>query len=526
MRLSVDLQRQIIQYHSSNPEFSNRKIAKLLGISHNTVAKVLELLRACKKEVSELNKLNDYQFSICLGSHYKKPHHKKKIEPDWDYIHNELKKRDITLNLLWQEYRIDYSEGLSYSQFAKKYRNWKKKNRLAMKQTYKCGEQILVDFCGRTMPVTNPNNGKVRAVQVFVGVLGASGKIFAIAVESQKIKDWLTCHIEMFRYFEGVPQIVVTDNLKSAVIKNTRKTLEINKSYSQLAEHYDFAILPTRPRKPRDKGLAETCVQIVQRGILAKLRNRTFFSIEELNSAIYEEIEIINHNTTKRFKISRQEQYLVIDKPFLKPLPKQCFEVKTWIYARRVNEFYRVQVDGVSYSVPYTYTNKHVDIALNKKVIEIYHQRERIATHLIAVNPEQLDVLNESHMPEEHRKQKTNNKDFYLNWAIKIGNDFHLWVEEFLSDNSKYALNLRKIHDFKEWISDKQYESRLNLAGTFAIQIGCYSITNIKNIVKSESYKLFGNKSPKTNDSNHENIRGSTYYKNLVTNCSKGGVIC
>lgn len=234
----------------------------------------------------ELAELGDKNFRSQIDTQPQTPQQKGKPEPVWDDIYDEMKKRDMTLELLWQEYRIDNPEGLSYSQFARKYRAWRKTNRLSMKQTYKHGEQVLVDFCGRTMPIQNPQTGEIKQVQVFVAVLGSSGYIFAFAVESQKISDWLRCHIAMFYYFASIPQEVVTDNLKSVVITNNKQNLSLNQSYVELARYYNFAIVPTRPRHPKDKGIAEVSVQIVQRGILAKLRHCTFFSIAELNEAI------------------------------------------------------------------------------------------------------------------------------------------------------------------------------------------------------------------------------------------------
>lgn len=516
MRLDIKIQRQIIQYHTLNSSFSNRKIARMLGLSHTTVGRVITLFQKCDLRYDELAILPNKAFTEQLGSKLQKLAQLKKVEPDWDYICGELKKRDMTLMLLWQEYRIDYQEGLSYSQFARKYQQWRKTNRLSMRQHYKAGEQALIDFCGRTMPIKNSDTGEIRKVQVFVGVLGASGYIFACAVESQKINDWLRCHIEMFRYFEGVTEQVVTDNLKSAVITNTKTRLQINQSYAELAEYYNFAINPTRPRKPQDKGLAEVSVQIVQRGILAKLRNRTFFSLDELNEAIALGLIELNNKTTKRFIVSRYEQFLQFDKPYLTPTPPVKFEIKEWHYHQRVDEFYQVNINGVRYSVPYQYAHKQIDIAVSDRLIEMYYQRQRIASHPIATNG-RLEAIDMYHMPKDHQYQVEASPDYLRQWANKLGDNSHLWIDEFLSNKQDYARNVRKARDLKQWIIENQYENRLDDACKSAIAMNSFSISTLQNLIKSKSYLKLNNKINQTaTDIQHENVRGGSYYQNIL----------
>lgn len=525
MRLDIRIQRQIIQYYTLNPSFSNRKIASMLSISHSSVGRVIALFHKCHLNYHELNALPNRAFSETLGTTLKQPHQSKKGEPDWDYVCGELKKRDLTLSLLWQEYRIDYPNGLSYSQYAKKYKQWNKTNRLSMRQHYKVGEQVLIDFCGRTMPIKNPITGEVRKVQVFVAVLGASSYIFAYAVESQKINDWLQCHIEMFRYFEGVPEQVVTDNLKSAVITNTKTRLNINQSYAELAEYYNFAINPTRPRKPQDKGLAEVSVQIVQRGILAKLRNHTFFSLDELNDAIALELIELNNKNTKRFVVSRYEQFEQYDKPYLNPVPEIKFELKNWFYSQRVDEFYQININGVRYSVPYQYAHKKVDIAVSKNLVEIYYQRQRIGSHPIA-SEGRLEVIDVSHMPKDHKYQAEVSMDYLSQWAQKLGDNAYLWTNEFLTNKRDYAQNLRKFRNLKTWVIENQFDNRLDPACKCAISMNVFNTSTLKNIIKSQSYLRFDDKDDQEKisvDIQHENVRGSHYYQNILQNNRNSG---
>ncbi|OAV01449.1 MULTISPECIES: IS21 family transposase [Moraxella] len=518
MRLDTFLQREIIRLHTFNPNYSNREIARILDLSPTTVGTLLEKFKQSNLSYKQLSELADKDFRSQIGSQLQAPQQKGKPEPIWDDIYDELKKRDMTLELLWQEYRIDNPSGLSYSQFARKYRAWRKTNRLSMKQTYKQGEQVLVDFCGRTMPIQDPKTGKIKYVQVFVAVLGASGYIFAFAVESQKINDWLRCHIAMFNYFAGIPQQVVTDNLKSAVITNNKQNLSLNQSYVELARYYDFAIVPTRPRHPKDKGLAEVSVQIVQRGILAKLRHRTFFSIEELNEAISEQLIELNNKTTKRFTTSRYEQYLLYDKPFLTQLPARTFELKKWQYDVKVNEFYQIMIDGVCYSVPYNYAHHTINIAISDKLVEMYYQHQRIASHALAEDG-QSEVIDYNHMPPDHQYQAQNNPDYLRQWSKKLGDNCYLVIDELLNDKSQYASNLRKLIDFKKWVIENDYEDRLDEASSFAINAGIFSLSRLKSLVSSKNYQRIhlDNKAKKPKPrQTHDNVRGSEYYSSMM----------
>ena len=355
MRIETDKIRQAVRL--LNLEYSQRETAKQVSISRDSVKVIYEKLKLFPIHNSELNlftnlELLDY-FEISRVANYPT----RKIYPDFEYVNQELKKRDMTLELLWQEYIAQYAKGLSYSRFCEVFRNFQKKRHSSMRQSFKSGEALLVDFCGRTMEITSPLDGSKSYVQVFVGVLGASAYTFAYAVPSQKVEHWLECFIQAFKHIGGVPDTIITDNLKSAVIKNNKSGLEFQKDFEDFAAHYDFAIMPTRPRHPKDKGLAEVSVQIVQRSVLASLRNQKFFSIDELNQAIQQKMDIINRKTTRRFTISRYEQFLALDGKDLNPLPLYPYELCTWKRSVRVSEFYRVEYQSNQYSVPYTYAH-------------------------------------------------------------------------------------------------------------------------------------------------------------------------
>ena len=267
MQTPIITQREIVRLLEQR-QLSNRAIARQLSISHNTVAVIRSRLQVTGLSHSELVTQTDETFARALGT-TRKPSKTETLLPEWHELQTELQKRDITLALLWEEYRLanqnQLERCLSYSQFARRFRQWLKQQRISMRQFHKPGEKVFVDFCGRTMPIINPDSGESTPAQVFVGVLGGSGLTFAYAVPSQKTHDWIECHIKMFDFFGGVPQQVVPDNLKSAIIKHNRDEVITNAAYADWAEHYDVLIAPARSRKPKDKSLAEVGVQIVQR---------------------------------------------------------------------------------------------------------------------------------------------------------------------------------------------------------------------------------------------------------------------
>lgn len=510
MRIETDKIRQAVRL--LNLEYSQRETAKQVSISRDSVKVIYEKLKLFPIHNSELNlftnlELLDY-FEISRVANYPT----RKIYPDFEYVNQELKKRDMTLELLWQEYIAQYAKGLSYSRFCEVFRNFQKKRHSSMRQSFKSGEALLVDFCGRTMEITSPLDGSKSYVQVFVGVLGASAYTFAYAVPSQKVEHWLECFIQAFKHIGGVPDTIITDNLKSAVIKNNKSGLEFQKDFEDFAAHYDFAIMPTRPRHPKDKGLAEVSVQIVQRSVLASLRNQKFFSIDELNQAIQQKMDIINRKTTRRFTISRYEQFLALDGKDLNPLPLYPYELCTWKRSVRVSEFYRVEYQSNQYSVPYTYAHLQVDIKIMQSAIHVFYEREKIAEHTINQGIHQ-DICLDEHMSPEHLAQKGLSKDEIIFWADRMGSHTSQYVNHILSQKRDLAKNIKSLNKFREWIVDKQKSHCLEGACQFAMERQIFTLKRLESIITNNAFLI-----QKTSDiqprppTPHQNIRGADYY--------------
>ena len=298
MKIPVLIQRKIFEFLTQGS--THRQIAKRVKVSPTTVGVIAKKLNEIQIPITDVFDLSNQEFIDLIQTKVVNNVEKCKPVPDFTYINDQMKVRDMTLKQLWLEFKETQPDCVSYSRFAKLYKQWLKKLHPSMRQNFAAGQTLLVDFCGKTMPLHDLKSDKVRNVQIFVGVLGASSLITAIASETQQIHDWLKCFTATFDRIGGVPREVITDNLKAAVIKTGRKGTLFNKTFEQFADYHDFAILNTRPRTPQDKGLAEVSVQIIQRSVLVKLRNRIFFSLEELQKALDVEVDKINRTITKR----------------------------------------------------------------------------------------------------------------------------------------------------------------------------------------------------------------------------------
>ena len=437
------------------------------------------------------------------------------IEPDFPSIHQELKRKGVTKQLLWQEYRQQYpDEGYSYAQFCHRYREWLGRQQRSMRQVHRAGEKLFVDYCGPTMPVVNPDTGEVRQAQVFVAVLGASNYTFAYASWSQKQQDWLNAHVKAFEFFGGVPELVVPDNLKSAVRKTHRYEPDINPSYQQLAAHYQTAIVPARPYKPKDKAKAEVGVQIVERWIMARLRHQTFFTLASLNQAIRFLLEDLNQRPFKKLPGTRLSQFNQLDKPALHPLPTQPYQY-TDIKQARVHIDYHVEYDKHYYSVPHHLVKQLVEVQASDNTIAIYRQGKRIASHPRSYRQGAHSTCAE-HMPRAHQAMQEWSPGRFLSWAGDIGAETREVVNHLLQEKRHQEQSYRRILALLS--NAKKYgRDRLNKACARALLINSPTRSSVESILKQGLDNV-----PLETPCNaiqeelclehHENIRGEDYY--------------
>lgn len=511
MKTPIAIQRDIVRLIEQR-NLSNRAIALLTQVSHNTVGELRSKLQHSGQTWEALSHLNDHAFAMQLGT-LPNPNPSGKHFPDWAMVQRELQTRDMTLALLWEEYAQALQNQpmlrLSYPHFTKCYRGWLKKQRISMRQVHLPGDKLFVDFCGKTMPVTNQETGEVTLVQVFVGVLGASGYTFAYAVPTQRIHDWIECHVKALEFFGGVPQQVVPDNLKSAVLKHTSKEIVNNPAYADMAEHYDLLINPARSRKPKDKSLGELGVQIVQRWVLAPLRKRVFFSIDELNAAITQRVRLLNDKTSKTYIQSRTERFLLLDAPALRALPPHRYEISNWQYRVRVPDDYHITYQSSHYSVPHQYRGQLVDLRVTHSTLEVLLNRYRIASHPLCKSPGK-STLND-HMPIEHLRQSEEDPDALLAWAQDIGANVHEWVRRNLEQRRDFANGLKSVRRLRRWARQEQNHHRLESACEFALRLDAMGFSRLQSIIRNHSDQ----RPPVENTAwvqQHDNLRGADYY--------------
>jgi transposase len=388
-----------------------REIARRVGVAASTVRTTIRRFEAASLSWPLPEEMTDAALEARLfASGGTKQGHRRQIEPDWTAIHRELKRKHVTLSILWDEYIEHNPEGYRYSRFCELYRTWEGKLSVTMRQTHVGGDKLFVDYAGDTVPViVDRLTGEMRQAQIFVGVLGASNFTYAEATWTQGLSDWIGAHTRAFATIGGVPRLLVPDNAKVAVIKACLYEPQVNRTYAEMAAHYGTAVLPTRPGRPRDKAKVEVAVLVVERWILARLRHRRFYSLAELNAAIAKLLKRLNEEKPLR-RLGRTRRQLLeeLDRPELKPLPVDPYVFAQWRVCR-VGIDYHVEVEKHFYSVPYRFARAEVEVRLTSRTVEMFVRGERIAVHQRSSGNGKHTTITD-HMPSSHRR--------YADWTI------------------------------------------------------------------------------------------------------------
>lgn len=488
---------------------SNRQIGQALGIAHTTVSDYLR-----RAEVANIS----YETGLEIGHDElerrlfpaKAPASVQRPQPDWAYIHSELKRKHVTMDLLWREYKEAHFQGLQYSTFCEHYRKWAGKLNVSMRQHHAPADKLFVDYAGTTIDVVDGNTGEVRHAQVFVAVLGASNYTFAEATWTQGIADWVGSHVRALNFFGGSPRCVVPDNLKSGVTRAVFFEPTINETYADWARHYGIAILPARVRKPKDKAKVEGAVLIAERWIIAALRNERFFSLNALNRTIAELLERLNTRPFKKMPGSRQSTFENLDKPELLPLPSQPYEFADW-QKRRVGIDYHVEVDGHYYSVPYQHAKEEVLVRIGEKTVEAYLRGKRIASHLRKHSKARHTTAPE-HMPANHKAIADWTPAKFRIQAQKIGPHTLAVVEHQLNTRKYPEQAYRSCVGILRHINTHGKEA-LEQACELALQINSANYRSISSILKTGKAKPVEQQSQQALlPEHHSNVRGADYY--------------
>lgn len=340
-------------------------------------------------------------------------------EPDWASLTCELKRPGVNLTVLWEEYRQVHRDGYGYSRFCDLFREFERRLSPVMRQHHAAGDKVFVDYSGKKLAIVDPATGVVREAEIFVGVLGASNYTYAEVTWTQGLADWIGAHVRMFRHFGGVPRLVVPDNLKAGVHKASFYDPELNRSYGMMAAHYGVGVLPTRPRRPRDKAKVEAGVRLAQTYILGRLRHQTFFSLAEANAAIAGALTQLNGHVMRRLGVSRQDLLESVERPALAALPDTDYEFAEWRLAR-VSPDYHVEVAGYFYSVPHGLIREQVDIRATARTIEVFHRGRRVAAHQRRYGGRRHGT-DPDHMPSAHRRYAEWTPERFRRWGRSIG---------------------------------------------------------------------------------------------------------
>jgi len=435
--------------------------------------------------------------------------------PDYAVVHQELKKKGVTLQLLFEEYRVAQGDkGYGYSQYCRYYGLWRATQKPSMRQVHRAGEKLFLDYAGPTVEIIDGATGEIQNAQIFVATLGASNYTYAEATWDQTLPNWIGSHVRAFAFFGGVPALLVPDNLKSAIIKACRFEPDVNTTYGDLACYYGTAILPARPYKPKDKAKVECAVLVVERWILARLRHHTFFSLHELNTLIRQLLVDLNERPFKKMPGCRKSVFESLDKPALRPLPERPYEYAEFKKAR-VHIDYHVQVDGHYYSVPFSLVKKEIDVRLTPSTIECIHKGERVASHARSVLGGFTTCV--EHMPKAHQKHLEWSPGRFLNWGIDIGPSTRDLVQHLLEKKPHPEQGYRACLGLLSLA--KQYnKERLEAACKRSLAIGAPTGRSVKSILASGLDKVALNSAVETQPVLpliHENIRGAAYYDSV-----------
>jgi transposase len=431
--------------------------------------------------------------------------------PPMAEIHLELRKKGVTLQLLWEEYKEKYPDGYQYSQFCEHFRRWQKTLDLSLRQEYRAGEKMFIDFAGKGIPVVNPVTGEITKAEIFVIVLGASNYTYAEAVESQNLQSWIGAHVRAFEYFGGVTEILVPDNLKSGVTKACRYEPDLNPTYLDMCRHYGTVVIPARVSKPRDKAKVEAGVLLVTRWITAALRHHTFFSIAEINEKIEELLERLNTRKFKKLDTSRKELFETIERPSLKPLPVTRYEYAEWKKVT-VNIDYHIEVSGHFYSVPYQLVRKQVEVRLTSTMVEVLYQGRRIAIHQRSYRKGKFTTIGE-HRPKSHQRYLEWTPSRIISWAEKTGPATTKLVETIMSTRPHPEQGFRSCLGILT-LGNKYPAERLEAASKRALHIRSHSYRSMKSILKSNLDRVaLPEQKEVSTVVEHDNIRGQEYFK-------------
>lgn len=491
-------------------QLSVREIAGSCGLPTSTVGDYLQRAQAAGLSWPLPEGITDTELAERLAkpAASSPPSSPAKTLPDWRGIHEQLRRKGVTLQLLWQEHHQAHPEGYQRSQFCQLYRDWAKTLEPVLRQVHQPGQKLFVDWAGLKAPIQQAD-GSVTEASLFVAVMGFSNKTYVEAFANEQLEHWIAGHCHAFRFYGGLTRAVVPDNPKTAVTRPCRYEPVLHRSYQEMAEHYGTVILPARIKKPRDKAKAETGVQIVERQILAPLRDQRFFSVGELNQAIRPRLDKLNAQEFQKLEGSRNSWFESQEKPALLPLPAQAFELATWGKAT-VNIDYHAVVDYHGYSVPYHLVHQELETRSTANTVELFHHGKRVAAHVRSYLPGKFTTL-EEHRPKSHQRYLDWTPGRLIDWARKTGPQCAHLVEQILKDKPHPEMGFRSCLGIIR-LGKGVGAERLEGACARALRFGTCSYQSIKSILENGLDRQEAEPELPLQSPAHENVRGQTYY--------------
>jgi transposase len=508
-RIAMRQIREVLRLHLQ-AGLSYAECGRALKVPKSTVGATVLMARAAGVDWALAQALDDAELERRL---YRPPvpRASRQLEPDWAHIHQELKRRSVTLQLLWEEYARSNELAYKYTSFCIKYRAWAAGLARSMRQIHPAGERLFIDYAGQTMPIVDAATGEITAAQIFVATLGASNYTFACATPRQTMVDWLGAVADAFEFFGGVPRLLVPDQPRALIADPDRYEPQASRTVEEFAAHYDVAVLPARPGHPRDKPKVEAAVLVVERWILARLRNRRFFSIAELNAAIATLLVDLNARAFKKLPGCRRSAFESLDQPALRPLPPTRFELASWKRAR-VHIDYHVELDHHYYSVPHRFVRTEVDMRITATTVEVFAGLKRIACHRLSARKGYFTTV-AAHMPASHRAHSEWTPRRLIAWGEGIGQATAAVVRWQMENRPHPEQGYRACLGLQR-LARAYTPVRLEAACVRALAIAAPTYRSVDSILKRGlDRQPLPKAEPRTTPPQHANVRGPEYYR-------------
>jgi transposase len=504
--------REILRLHYEQ-KLGQRQIARSVNVSQSTVHDYLSRASAASLKWPPGESWDDDRLQAALFPPNQETSRSAKWPaPDFPAIRLQLRThRELSLELLWEEYRQLHPDGYCYSRFCKLYRRWKKQHDVVLRQEHRAGEKLFVDWAGATIAIHH-RDGSVTQAPLFVSALGVSSYTYAEATPNQQMAYWLKVQMNALEFYGGCPALLVPDNTRTGVTRACRYEPDLNPTYQEFATHYGIAVLPARPYKPRDKAKVESAVQVVQRWIVMRLRHREFFSLPEANQSIRELLVQLNARPFRKHREeSRASLFEKVGRPALKPLPAERYDLSLWSQAR-VNIDYHIAFDGNWYSVPYTLVSAAVEVRSTPATVEIFHRGKRVASHLRSRERNRSVTQNE-HRPKSHQAHMEWTPSRLVNWARTVGPHTAQLVQRILDDKPHPEMGCRACLGLIR-LAGEYSLARLEAASERALITGAIGYKRVESILRNKLDQQSVAAAPEPRRSPaHDNLRGPKYFQ-------------